>query len=278
MSILTDVVRIEHPTSLDVVSGPQLLRIDANGVGIGGTASAFCDLDITTNGALQLPVGTTSQRPTTPVDGMIRFNTTLGEFEIYEGTDGWITLSRSLVSSKNWIPIYTGSSIFGNTFTVTGLSGYVDIVFSYSEGNPTTSRFPYYFELSFHTTAGEHTGGYFSSEIGSDETSGVNRSFQVNQTRVRIPSPQINRTSPTEAPGYMWFRIFNTPLLKPGSMPFAIGSYYGYQTNNTADDLITSTWIFGSTTLFSAVDGFTWNCGFDLFASYSEWIVMGRTI
>ena len=38
-----------------------------------------------------MPVGTTAQRPGSPVQGMIRFNTTTSKFEGYNGSD-WINL------------------------------------------------------------------------------------------------------------------------------------------------------------------------------------------
>jgi len=39
-------------------------------------------------GAAQLPVGTTAQRPASPVTGQTRFNTTINNTEVYNGT-GW---------------------------------------------------------------------------------------------------------------------------------------------------------------------------------------------
>lgn len=45
-------------------------------------------------GAVQLPAGTTAQRPTTPVNGMTRYNTTLGQFEVYQN-GGWTTYALS---------------------------------------------------------------------------------------------------------------------------------------------------------------------------------------
>lgn len=36
-------------------------------------------------GSLEIPAGTTAQQPATPAAGMIRFNTTLGEFVGYDG-------------------------------------------------------------------------------------------------------------------------------------------------------------------------------------------------
>lgn len=47
---------------------------------------------LTTNAYLQVPTGTTLQRPETPAIGMIRFNTTAGCFEGYTGST-WVNLS-----------------------------------------------------------------------------------------------------------------------------------------------------------------------------------------
>jgi hypothetical protein len=47
---------------------------------------------LTTNQFIQLPTGTTAQRPNTPATGMIRFNTSAGAFEGYTGT-AWVNLS-----------------------------------------------------------------------------------------------------------------------------------------------------------------------------------------
>lgn len=44
-------------------------------------------------GYLQLPSGTTLQRPASPVTGMVRFNSTLGYAEIYTGTS-WIKFGK----------------------------------------------------------------------------------------------------------------------------------------------------------------------------------------
>jgi hypothetical protein len=41
--------------------------------------------------ALQLPVGTTAQRPSFPDNGMMRFNTTTGKVEFWNGT-AWVDL------------------------------------------------------------------------------------------------------------------------------------------------------------------------------------------
>lgn len=58
-----------------------------DGVTITGDLSATGDVDFTGTGSVQIPVGTTAQRPGTPTEGDIRRNTTTGQFEGYTGTE-----------------------------------------------------------------------------------------------------------------------------------------------------------------------------------------------
>lgn len=58
---------------------------------IGGTLTVTGDVSIASTGAIDVPAGTTAQRPGTPSSGMIRFNSTLSQFEGYSGT-GWGTI------------------------------------------------------------------------------------------------------------------------------------------------------------------------------------------
>lgn len=50
------------------------------------------NISMDTTGNLVLPIGTTAQRPASPVAGMIRYNSTLSVVEMYNGTS-WITIS-----------------------------------------------------------------------------------------------------------------------------------------------------------------------------------------
>lgn len=45
--------------------------------------------DGTVTGGLQIPQGTTAQRPTTPLVGSLRLNTTTNQYELFNGTS-WI--------------------------------------------------------------------------------------------------------------------------------------------------------------------------------------------
>lgn len=51
-----------------------------------GTATFAGDVALSGTGYLDIPAGTTAQRPASPNSGMIRFNTTLGQYEGHNGT------------------------------------------------------------------------------------------------------------------------------------------------------------------------------------------------
>jgi len=74
-----------------------------NRVGIGTTSPSY-KFDVSGNarfnstGAIVLPVGTTAQRPDTPVVGMFRFNSTIDRFEGYNGSS-WVTLGHELATA-----------------------------------------------------------------------------------------------------------------------------------------------------------------------------------
>jgi hypothetical protein len=113
------------------------------------TLSATNDVTFTGYGYVLLPAGSTTDRPSTPSNGMMRYNTTLGQFEGYSAA-GWgniggtgatggglnevfyqndktITTSYTLTTNKNAMstgplttgPVFTGTgSIAGVTLTV----------------------------------------------------------------------------------------------------------------------------------------------------------------
>lgn len=57
------------------------------GVGVSGSLNVGGDSKFTSTGGLGIPVGSTAQRPINPPQGMIRFNTTLGEWEGWDGAE-----------------------------------------------------------------------------------------------------------------------------------------------------------------------------------------------
>ena len=71
------------------VGGNPRVRLTVNGLTINGNSAPRADLDVLGSGAIVIPTGTTSQQPSTPVAGMIRFNSTTSKFEGYNGT-AWV--------------------------------------------------------------------------------------------------------------------------------------------------------------------------------------------
>lgn len=62
------------------------LTVTGNSV-INGTLNVAGNILFTGTGAVKVPSGSTAQRPTSPDRGMIRFNTTIGEWEGYDGAE-----------------------------------------------------------------------------------------------------------------------------------------------------------------------------------------------
>lgn len=61
-----------------------VLKLQTNGV---DAVTINADQTIVFNTHFQVPQGTTAQRPSNPVNGMLRYNTTIPQLEIY--INGW---------------------------------------------------------------------------------------------------------------------------------------------------------------------------------------------
>lgn len=84
------------------------------------------------NSAFKLPTGTTAERPTSPSNGEMRFNTTTGYVEYYDTTDTqWWEIDYApdpLVPSENFNAVlYTGDGTTGRVIT-TGLAADLVII------------------------------------------------------------------------------------------------------------------------------------------------------
>ena len=108
------------------VSGVGFSNYLASPPAIGGTAAAAgtfttltatADSTFTSTGAVQVPVGTTAQRPT-GVAGKIRFNSTLSQFEGYNGTT-WGTIGGGATGGGGNQIFYENSQIVTTSYTIT---------------------------------------------------------------------------------------------------------------------------------------------------------------
>jgi len=85
-------------------------------VGNSSISQANNILDVDLNGAVTIPVGTTAERPGTPEVGMFRYNTTLNQYEVYDGS--------SFVELGNTYTAGQGIALDGsNEFTVAAGNG-----------------------------------------------------------------------------------------------------------------------------------------------------------
>lgn len=76
-----------------------------------GTATFAGDVLLSGTGQLDLPAGTTAQRTGSPTSGMIRFNTTLTQFEGYNGT-AWGQLGGGATGGgSDTVFVETGNTI-----------------------------------------------------------------------------------------------------------------------------------------------------------------------
>ena len=79
------------------------------------------DILMTGTGAIDIAAGTTAQRPGSPSSGMLRFNTTTGEFEGYDGSAwGEIGGSTSATGTADLLDIASSSGTGGGSATFNG--------------------------------------------------------------------------------------------------------------------------------------------------------------
>lgn len=82
-----------------------------------GTATFAGNVELTGTGVLDLPVGTTAQRPGSPNSGMIRYNSTLGQFEGY-GT-AWGTIGGGAKGGGSDDVFYENGQTVTTSYTLT---------------------------------------------------------------------------------------------------------------------------------------------------------------
>lgn len=109
-----------NPTFSGLLTTDTLTTGGATSVGgtlaVAGALSAADDVQFTGTGRLLFPKGTTAQRPTSPTSGSVRYNTTLGYLENYNGTEwravGYVTpadVSDKVNTSTGYFQVPVGT-------------------------------------------------------------------------------------------------------------------------------------------------------------------------
>ena len=83
-----------------------------------GTATFSGNVELTGTGYLDLPVGTTAQRPGSPTSGMVRFNTSLVTFEGYNGT-AWGAIGGGATGGGSDDVFYENGQTVTTNYTLT---------------------------------------------------------------------------------------------------------------------------------------------------------------
>jgi hypothetical protein len=83
-----------------------------------GTATFAGDVLLSGTGVLDLPVGTTGQRPGSPNSGMIRFNTTLTQFEGYNGS-AWASVGGGATGAGSDTIFFENGQTVTTDYTIT---------------------------------------------------------------------------------------------------------------------------------------------------------------
>jgi hypothetical protein len=105
------------------ILGTIVIDNGRNILGVGVTATTNCDL----------PNGTTDERPASPVIGSIRYNSTIGGLEVYDGT-AW-----KVLGSNSYTPSPADTGVFGGgeSPAPAGTTNTIDYITIASTGNAT---------------------------------------------------------------------------------------------------------------------------------------------
>ena len=173
------------------------------------------DQNNTSTGYFDLPSGTTAQRPSSPVVGMIRYNTTESKYEVYE-TGGWSFLKTTAYSYNIEYLVIAGGGGGGRgtnsgggggaggyrtaaSFALAGGTNYTVTVGGGGAGATATGANGVNGSDSiFSTITSTGGGGGGSTAVGSNGGSGGGGGTQANSTTYAGGSGNTPSTSPSQ--------------------------------------------------------------------------------
>ena len=98
---------------------PNIAGVEVTPAGVSNQAN-------TSTGYFDLPAGTTAERPGTPTTGMMRYNTTVSQYEVYDGSDWKFFAQNSYSYSVEFLVVAGGGGGAGDIAGGGGAGGAID--------------------------------------------------------------------------------------------------------------------------------------------------------
>lgn len=223
----------ENPLTLDgvLIEGDSSNRditvgnITANNITVG-------NITANTTGYIQLPVGNDSdQRPESPQEGMLRFNSILKALEFYNGT-AWLSVNP-VVTALNYVGAtfrYNAQDGVGSTISVPVQSnaevGDLLVIYAWTDTNVAQTT-PSGWTYVGNTGTGEYPRGYayVKKATGNDLNNNVNISLDTSDNRAYISTAfrpnnpfnsfEVSNAIGTKGPNALSLTLNNTGVNKP---------------------------------------------------------------
>ena len=173
---------------------------------VGGTGTVTgAQLVVDSTDSLKLPVGTTAQRPETPVAGMYRFNSTTGALEVYTGGEwnagaDFTTITADAFNGDDTTTAFTLSVTGTTATTIVALNGVVQI--------PTTAYAVSGTTLTF--TEAPATGDVIDARVLTTTSTIVSIADQDGDTQIQVEEGSDDDTIRFDAAGSEMFTINST--------------------------------------------------------------------
>lgn len=167
-----DSITLDMLTATGTKNSSTFLSGDNSFKTVAVTPTAVSSQANTATDFFALPKGTTAQRPGSPVDGMIRYNTDLNIYEVYDETEAsWLTVSSvSQQYSVSYLVVAGGGGGGSTAGGGGGAGGYRNSYASETSGAGSSTETPLTFSLGTTYTVTVGAGG--SGALGSATTQG----------------------------------------------------------------------------------------------------------
>lgn len=186
------IINLADGTALtDAVNLGQLVDPTFSGnVNIGGTLTVGGNVTLNSTGDIKLPAGTTAQRPAEPLNGMVRFNTTLGQYEAFNTRNS----SASLLAISNTLFVASATTdgphglVTGDYVTIAGCTpaAYNGSFTITVTGNTTFDYTMLTNPLGAATVVGTYVIGSWAGIGGGASGGGNNQVFVLNDQVVTV--------------------------------------------------------------------------------------------